>query len=102
MSSEDEEEVLEWDMADDSRFTLHAGYKFPQEMSYLQMVAQVNLEVQKVSSDSVRPNIRRYVDIAGCKVPSQVHFYCRHGRSHGNQEGRKPPKNPESKRASRT
>jgi hypothetical protein len=102
MSSEDEEEIIEWDMTLDRRFALSAGCKFPRAMTYQDMISYVNLEVQKVGSDPVRPNVRRYVTIGGCSVPSLVNFYCCHGRAHANQQGKRPPKTAGSKRSSRT
>jgi hypothetical protein len=88
MSSSDEEETIRWDMMDDRNFVLQPGYKFPRAMTYTQMVSQVNLEVQKVGSDPVRPNIKRKLQIGGVSVPSLVNFYCQHGRSHGDQVGK--------------
>jgi len=102
MSSSDEDETIQWDMMDDRKFVLRAGYKFPHAMTYPQMVSQVNLEVQKVGSDPVRPNIKHKLVIGGCSVPSVVNFYCCHGRSHGEQVGKKPVKDATKRRASRS
>ena len=48
-------------MLDDRKFMMRPGYKFPSPMSYKQMCQQVNMEVQKVGSDAVRPKIRKTV-----------------------------------------
>ena len=70
--------------------------------TYQEMGSQVALHVQKVGSDPVRPNIKRKLQIGGVSVPSLVNFYCQHGRSHGDQVGKKPVKDTSKHRASRS
>ena len=86
-------------MLDDRQFVMRPGYKFPSPMSYKQMCQQVNMEVQKVGSDAVRPKIRKTVSIGGRMVPASVQFYCCHKRQHKKKD--KPAKTPTAKRADR-
>jgi len=100
MSSDDDEDILSWDMLDDRKFVMRPGYRFPTPMSYKQMCQQVNMEVQKAGSDAVRPKIRKHVSVGGRAVPVCVQFYCCHKRQHKKKD--KAPKTPDAKRANRS
>jgi hypothetical protein len=100
MSSDDEEDFLSWDMLEDRKFVMRPGYKFPSAMSYKEMCAQVNMEVQKAGSDAVRPKIRKTVSVGGRAVPASVQFYCCHKRQH--KKKAKHLKTPDAKRADRS
>jgi hypothetical protein len=76
--SSDDEEIFKWNMLDDRQFALRPGYKFSNAMTYRQMCQHINMMVQKVGSDAVRPKIRKYATIGGSKVPARVEFYCCH------------------------
>jgi hypothetical protein len=60
MSSDGEDDFLSWDMLEDRKFVMRPGYKFPSAMSYKEMCAQVNMEVQKADSDALL--INTYMD----------------------------------------
>ena len=98
--SSDDEEIFKWNMLDDRQFALRPGYKFSNAMTYRQMCQHINMMVQKVGSDAVRPKVRKYATIGGLKVPARVEFYCCHSRKH--RKRTKPLKTPEAHRASRT
>lgn len=59
------------------------------------------MEARKVGADPFRVKKRRMVEVEGGAVPRSVTFYCNHGRSHGNQVGKKEVKTPAAKRCSR-
>ena len=60
--SSDDEEIFKWNMLDDRQFALRPGYKFSNAMTYRQMCQHINMMVQKVGSDAVRPKVRKYAN----------------------------------------